>query len=641
MLICIAMHNGRMKKRNGLIVLLCSFIVLFCVGCLERKREVFFDNDKEGNFVISLKTGEEIQQIYPYYDMSSDIHYFFLPAFIKNNKIYNDSLMSTDIVIDGNNILPFHSMEWEEGKVYSLACDAVGGDWKVVFMSSANLCALFIKTDSGNLDYIHENKNNWEEGNIIAVAENGTIECNSKLRRFSGRGNTTYRAGKKPYTFTLDTAQELCGIERGKRWNLLALYYENDKIHSKIAYDLARYLKMEYAVGCNWVDLYCNGEYMGLYLLTEAVSVGEGRVEIDDLEEENERENAKINLTECILKRMGDKCAYYDIKAPENITGGYLIEKSVPERIKDWEPFFRTDTCDFYFTVKSPKHISEREIIYISQYIQKIEDLINSEGEYWTYVDMESFAKQYLIDKIVLDNDAMWESSFFYKEKNSEMLKAGPIWDYDRAFGAILSEYTKPIEDAPNSMSGWYSHFYKDDVFKSQMIKYYQEALPYLQWLCEEGIDIYADYISASLKMDNIIMSAFPPNETSCYESYDNYIRYLKFFIASRVNFLNDLWKIEFNDIDMNELPKDDESHLVRFWNGDECISQYTVPDGEMINQYPPCNQDIDFAWRKDRTGKRYNSYIPIYESVDLYMIAEEQENVSYISEVDNVSRRR
>lgn len=613
-----------MKKRNGLIMLLISLTVLFSVGCLEKKREVFFDNDKEGNFIISLKIGEEKQQIYPYYDMSSDVYYFFLPAFIEDNKIYNDLFLFDDITIDGNNILPFHSMEWEEGKVYSLACDAVG-EWKVAFMSSANLCTLFIKTDSGNLNSIHENKNNWESGNIIAVSGDGVVECNSKLSRFSGRGNTTYRAGKKPYTFTLDTAQELCGIERGKRWNLLALYFENDKIHSKITYDLARYLKMEYAVGCNWVDLYCNGEYMGLYLLTEAVSVGEGRIEINDLEEENEKENVKTDLGEHTLNRMGDEYAYYDIKDPENITGGYLIEKSVPERIKDYDPFFKTDICNYYFTIKTPKYISEREIIYISQYIQKIEDLINMDGEYWEYVDMESFAKQYLIDKIVLDNDAMWESSFFYKEKDCELLKAGPIWDYDRAFGAILSDYTKQIEDAPNSMSGWYSHFYEDDAFKEEMIRYYREALPYLQWLCEEGIDIYVDYISASLKMDHIIMSAFPPNETSCYgEGYDNYIRYLKFFIASRVNFLNDLWEIESNDINIDQLAEDNECHMVRFWIGDECVSQSTVRDGEMIDQFPVCNLDTDFAWRKDGKGKRYDKYIPIYESVDLYMITEE-----------------
>lgn len=614
-----------MKKRNGLIILLCSLIILLGISCLEKSRKVFFDNDEEGNFVVSIRVGEETQQLYPYYDVSSDIYYIFLPAFIKDHRIYNDSLEMQNLTIDGKRVLPFHSMQWEEDRVYSIAYDVMGGGkWNVKFMSSANLCTLFIKTDSGNLDSIHENKNNWEGGSIMAVSENSLIECNSKLSRFSGRGNTTYRAGKKPYTFTLDTAQELGGIERGKRWNLLALYYENDKIHSKIAYDIAQYLEMEYAVGSNWVDLYCNGNYMGLYLLTEAVSVGEGRVEINDLEEENEKGNAQTDLAEYELKQIEGKYAYYDFKSPENITGGYLIEKSVPERIKDWEPFFKTDICNFYFTIKSPKYISEQEMIYISQYIQNIENLINSDGEYWRYIDAESFAKQYLIDKIVLDNDAMWESSFFYKEKDSEMLKAGPIWDYDRAFGAILTDYTRKIEDAPNAMSGWYSHFYKDDEFKEQMIKYYKEILPYLRWLYEEGIDTYVNYISASLKMDNIIMSGFPLNETSCYESYDNYIRYLKFFIAARINYLNDLWGIRANDIDVDVLSKGKECHLIRFWDGNECVGQSMIQDGEMIKQFPVCNLEVEYVWKKDYMGKEYDSFIPIYEDVDLYIFVKQ-----------------
>ncbi len=611
------------KKRKGIVILLCSFMVLLCIGCLKRSRGLLFDIDEEGNLIVSIRIEEEIQELYPYYDASSNVYYFFLPAFIKDNQIYNGSFNLKDLIINGKNVPFLCSMQWEEDTVYSIACDALEeGEYNVVFMRSANLHSLFIETDSGNLDKIHENKNNEESGSILVVSEKGQVECNGKLSRFSGRGNTTYRAGKKPYTFTLNIAQELCGIEKGKRWNLLALYYENDKIHSKITYDLARYLGMEYAVECNWVDFYCNGNYMGLYLLTEAVSVGEGRIEINDLDEENESENFETDLAEHEIKRVEGKYACYEIEDPENITGGYLIEKRDPLRIKDWEPFFKTDVFGFYFTINTPKYISERESFYIQQYIQNIENLINADGDYWTYIDMESFSKQYLIDKIVVDNDAMYESAFYYKDKDSEVLKAGPIWDYDRAFGAILSDYTLKIEDAPNAMAEWYSHFYKDEEFKKQMISYYKEALPYLQWICEEGIDIYVDYISASLEMDNIIMSGFPPNETSCYGSYDNYIRYLKFFIAARINYLNDLWKVDFNDIDIPS--GNNEYHLVQFWNGNECVDKCMVRDGEAIDQFPICDLDEKYVWRRDYTGKEYDTFIPIYEDVDLYIYVQE-----------------
>ena len=107
-------------------------------------------------------------------------------------------------------------------------------------MHSENLETLFVTTESGGLDYIHENKQHEEAGELSAVTADGIIEYEGKLKRFSGRGNSTFRAPKKSYSFTLENGQELCGLEYGKKWNLLSLYYEQDKIHSKIVYDMAK-----------------------------------------------------------------------------------------------------------------------------------------------------------------------------------------------------------------------------------------------------------------------------------------------------------------------------------------------------------------------------------------------------------------
>lgn len=71
-------------------------------------------------------------------------------------------------------------------------------------------------------------------------------------------------------------------MELGKKWNLLALFYEWDRMHTKIALDMAREMGITCTPESTWVDLYCNGQYVGLYLLTETVSVGDGRVEIHD-----------------------------------------------------------------------------------------------------------------------------------------------------------------------------------------------------------------------------------------------------------------------------------------------------------------------------------------------------------------------
>lgn len=611
-----------MKKRFGLVILLCTLVTLLLIIILEQNRSASFDVDNDENIYISLRCGEGVQQLYPYYDETSGIYYFFLPAYVKENKIYNN--LWSPIIIEGNELPIFQSFSWEEDKIYSIECET--GNFNAIFMNSANLSALFINTESGNLDAIHENKENEEEGDITVITSEGQIECCGKLSRFSGRGNTTFTAGKKSYAFTLENPQELCGIERGKKWNLLSLYFENDKIHSKITYDLAQYLEMEYAVGSNWVDLYCNGYYMGLYLLTEAITVGEGRVEVSDLEKENEKMNVDTELSEKEVVHHGEY-AYYDIKSPHNISGGYLVEKTVPDRIESEEPFFCTDINNYYFTIKKPKCISEEEVVYICDYIQNIENLINTDGKYWDYIDRESIAKQYLIDKIVMDNDAMWGSTFFYKDKDSDLLKVGPLWDYDRAFGTILTDYTQNIEGSPNAMIGWYSHFINDKEFMAEMVNYYEEAIVYLQWVLEEGIDKYAEYIKESREMDSVIMSCFPTNETSCYGEYENYVRYLKFFIAKRMNYLNHIWEIEIKDIN---IPNGNGNyHTVRFWIKEECVTELQILDGEQISNFPVVSEIDNYSWKRGNSdrGKVYDTNIPIYENVDLYLFENSQDD--------------
>ena len=55
-------------------------------------------------------------------------------------------------------------------------------------------------------------------------------------------------------------------------------------MNTKTAFDIAEILGLYYSPQCTWIDLYLNGEYSGIYLLTESVSAGAGRVEITDLE---------------------------------------------------------------------------------------------------------------------------------------------------------------------------------------------------------------------------------------------------------------------------------------------------------------------------------------------------------------------
>lgn len=497
-----------MKKKFELslllvLLLLCSYMILKF-----QNRNAQFVIGKEGTRLQMTVKADNIQQIlYPWYDKSGDVYYFFIPSFVKSNTIFFDE-MCNGIEINGVSYGWGSSFEWQTGEIYQFKEIKSTRNYQVIFMKSENLPSLFVNTESGSMEYLHSNKENKEKGSLAVIGENGEVEYNGRMDKISGRGNSTWNSYKKPYSLTLPAAYSLCGLEAGKKWNLLALCFESDKIHSKLVYDMSRQLGMNYAIECTWVDLYCNGEYQGMYLLTEAVTVGDGRVEIEKLTAND-----------------------------SDISGGYFLEKDLIDVETAEEPYISVNYA--MFTIKYPKQPTEEQVEYISGYMRWIERMILSgDTEYRDYVDIDSFADHLILENIALDDDGMVRSTFFYKYKGNDKLYLGPVWDYDRSMGeGYKGEYESPI--FMEGMNEWYQALYADEYFNNVVKSRYQQLRPYLQYVLEEQIDTYANEVRASVEMDRIIESA---NKGYELEDYDISIENLKSYLAQRLKALDALW---------------------------------------------------------------------------------------------------
>lgn len=498
-----------MRKRIRLVVLLT--VLMFCGYFLIEScdRDVQFVTCSENvPLKMTVKANNIEQCVYPRYDEESDIYYFCLPAFVNDNHIFFDKMGWSGIEIENQRYGWGNSFEWESGEVYSFRESKADISYRVCFMKSENLPALFINTDSGSMEYLHSNKDNEESGKLAVVMEDGSVGYNGSLDKISGRGNSTWDQDKKPYSIKLPAAYSLCNMDAGEKWNLLALCLESDKIHSKLVYDMAAELGMNYAVQSTWVDLYCNGEYSGLYLLTEAVTVGEGRVEIHELSGKD-----------------------------TDISGGYFLEKDLVDAENAVSPYVSTEYA--MFNICSPKEVNEEQIEYISGYMRWIERMIVSgDSEYHNYIDVDSFADHLILENIALDDDGMVRSTFFYKDRGDDKLYLGPVWDYDRAMGeGYQGQYESPVFMA--GMEAWYRPLYEDEYFRDTVIGEYQRLRPYLQYVLDEKIDLYADEIRASVAMDQI-----PGNEhkDSAMQDYDMAIENLKYYLAERLEYLDGLW---------------------------------------------------------------------------------------------------
>lgn len=604
----------------AILLLVCGFLNINGGGKLQ------LELSEDNNLSLLLTANNKQERIYPWLNEEDDRYYFFLPAYCKSDDISFKLKEDKDILLIG---MPMHlnnKFAWREEDIYQLEIRAgnVAENYNIIFLKSENLPAVFIKTDSGDMEYINSYIGNEEQGNLDIITAKGNVEYSGRLLKISGRGNSTWKYEKKPYSIELKEKKSLLGMESGDKWKLLAGVFEGAKMNDKLAFDMAELLGLN-SPQCSWVDLYLNGKYAGIYFLTESVSVGEGRVDITDLEKQNKANNPNIEEAN-IFETDGMKG--YIINNGDNISGGYLFEKDI-------EIYWETEGAGFTtsgnnrFTIKSPQHASGEQVEYLAQYVQKIDDMLNGGNvEYRNYIDFESFAKKFLVDEIALSHDVNVTSMYYYKEKNDDLLYAGPVWDFDGAFGESNQEWLWGFcVDYENSCVSpfrgemtlnWYAKLYDDEEFRSRVIELYNDALPRIEELVETRIDIYADYIRKSVELDmirweNIDLGAAYPGH---FTKFDNNVRYLKYFLANRLNYLNERWNVDYDDL---ALPDYEGTHEITFWLDGEVIETREIADGEVLEQLPYLDEDVFLGWYFTYSGERYRVHLPIYEDIAFY----------------------
>lgn len=618
-----------MKKKAQMALLL--ILLLFAGGFLmsERNQELWFELGADGDISILLTANYKQQRIYPWFNEEDARYYFFLPAFCNRDTIRLEWAGGDEIVfINEKSVSSGSRLDWQENEVYHIETlsDDMAGTYDIVMLRSENLPAIFIETDSGSMDYVHANKSNEEMGNMDIITGDGNIEYSGRLKRLSGRGNSTWGDEKKPYAIKLADDKPLLGMDASDRWCLLSGWREGAKMNSKMAFDIAELLDLDCSPQCTWTDLYLNGEYRGIYLLMETVSVGEGRVEITDLEKLNKAYNPDIDEAET-FEENGMKG--YIVNDGGNISGGYLFEKDfLTHWEKDGAGF--TTTKNNVFTIKSPQHASRGQVEYLARYIQNIDDMINEGNvEYRNYIDFETFARKFIVDEIALSYDVNVTSMFYYKEKDDPFIYAGPVWDFDGAFGETNSGWLEgrwvdygyscviPFRSEEDSLN-WYRILYDDEEFRNRMIEIYRNALPDMEELVETKIDRYADYIRKAVELDTFrweyidIMDDSPGH----YVKFDNNVRYLKYFLANRLNYLNERWAVDYHDI---ALPDTEGTHEVTFWMDGKLIETREVTDGAILEELPYLDENVYMGWYFKNSGERYRIHLPIYEDTAFY----------------------
>jgi hypothetical protein len=245
------------------------------------------------------------------------------------------------------------------------------------------------------------------------------------------------------------------------------------------------------------VELTMDGEYRGIYILSEAIKRGKDRVDI-----------SKLKKT--------------DIEG-RDVTGGYLL------RIDTF------DDDDATFTSKVPgigegsmsseviwsciypkkKNLQPEQFAYIQSYVDTVEQVIQSdyfadpERGYARYIDVPSFVDYFIHTELSLNADGYKRSAYFYKEKlhadgTGGKLVAGPVWDYNLAYGNANFANADNIEAwnfegaSNNPTPALWQRLLQDPAFRKAVKTRYQKLRKNV--LSNKSINAYIDRHAELLK---------------------------------------------------------------------------------------------------------------------------------------------
>ncbi|MBP3293973.1 MAG: CotH kinase family protein [Clostridia bacterium] len=346
------------------------------------------------------------------------------------------------------------------------------------------------------------------------------------------RGNSTAYQAKRPFRIKLDSKAALFGMEESKHWCLLANVYDRTNLRNKISYDFGMDLGLA-TCESTFVNVIFNGEYYGMYQLTEAIRAEPGRVDIFNWEEEAEdvakaiakkeglskedRDKLEDNLTKNLEWITSGKFGNYTISdyvdtSDYDITGGYLIENDF---YYDEASKFTTKN-DMKLQLQNPEYLRSNDDMmnYLKDYIQDMEDAIysanrlNADGKHYSeYMDVPSFIDFWMVNEVFKNVELLYKSCYLYKDVGG-LITWGPIWDMDWTSGNHVNlggnggKYNTWWHSESQDREYWYRALYNDPWFVLQLYERWYEIQGNIDKVMEQ-FDYWAEEIAGPAAIDN------------------------------------------------------------------------------------------------------------------------------------------
>ena len=390
------------------------------------------------------------------------------------------------------------------------------------------------------------------------------------------RGNSTAGLDKRPFKVKLAKKTDVFGMGENKHWVLLANAIDVSLVRNMLLQELAGNLGLDY-MESKFVSLMYNGEYYGVYELSEHVRVDETRINIYDWEEA--LEDSVTDLPE----QMGGVLMEMDFYAlggeePPNLLTAYSlpIYINTPEDTKDLKPLvaymdeyvqameYALHSTDFFYENGDAHYAVEDQGWFDWERFQRVnvsyrEDAFYSDKydgwHYTQFVDLNSAINNMLVCEFSLNWDSMKNSFFMYKDVDGKII-FGPTWDFDWAWGNSMGQDTNAPETWQTT-NEWFANeqyyqtvqwnrlFIRDPYFIVRLYERYHEVRDaYIAPIVTDKV--------AELKTENRVAGLANVERwngafnATAGQTYDEQLRYIQRFLNKRLTWLDE----QFSDVD-------------------------------------------------------------------------------------------
>lgn len=280
-------------------------------------------------------------------------------------------------------------------------------------------------------------------------AESIGSEDNPLPLEIKARGNFTRTAfSKKPFKLKLDSKQPLLGLSKSKHFAILA--HADDSwgyLRNFCGFNLGKRIGLPWTPSQQPVEVVINGDYRGLYFLTESIRVEKDRINIAEL---NDNETS-----------------------PELISGGYVVElDNYDEQNQISMPEKGCADNQFYdrlrITWDTPEEYSELQRRFITEQFSAMNDAVGNNSDIlWQYLDMDDAARFYLVHEIISNTESYHGSTYLFRDNGEgEKWHFSPIWDCGNAFSGNRNDFFYNCDPYGNT---WIPSLRKNSKFNEKI----------------------------------------------------------------------------------------------------------------------------------------------------------------------------